>query len=80
MTDYEFRLMNAIAVSDYNSGNGTIPTTTDESTTWLDYRGFAYEMKVSVDTVKGIMTSLIKSNLFWFTLDKMEPLNLPNLV
>jgi len=63
LTENEKSLLNIIATSEFNSLNGNIPRTPEESATWLFMDDLADESGLTVNQVKGVLGSMVKKNL-----------------
>lgn len=60
MTEYEFKVMNAIAHSEYTPINGATPEDSGDCSTWLWPSDIAKEVSLTVNQVKGVLSSLVK--------------------
>lgn len=66
LTDLQFRLMDLLAHSEYNSSNGDTPTTHTDVNTWFWADELAGEMGISRKAVGGVISSLIQLGFVGF--------------
>ena len=63
LTQWEKSVLNCIATSEWNSLNGSIPRTTEESSTWLFTDELAKDNGLTENQVKGVLGSLVKKEI-----------------
>ncbi len=63
LTEKESSVLNCIATSEYNQLNGSIPTTVEESATYLWVDELANEAGLTMNQVKGVLGSLVKKEM-----------------
>lgn len=74
LTDFEKKVLKAIACSEYNQLNGDIPTTVEESATWLYVDDIADEVELTCNQVKGVVGSLIQKEMIAIDYDENDSL------
>jgi hypothetical protein len=60
LTSKEKTVLNLIATDELNSLNGGVPRTPEESATWVFTDQLSVDSGFSVNTVKGVLGSLVK--------------------
>jgi len=63
LTEYEKNVLTIIATSEFNTLNGSIPRTVEESATWMWTADIAAEAGLTVNQTKGVLGSLVKKNM-----------------
>lgn len=72
LTQLEKSVLNCIATSEFNSLNGSIPRTTEESSTWLFTDELAKDNGITVNQVKGVLGSLVKKEIIMTDYDEVD--------
>jgi len=63
MTEYEKSILNLIGTDEMNQNNGSLPRTVEESATWVFTDQLADDSGLTVNQVKGVLSSLVKKGL-----------------
>ena len=71
LTEKESSVLNTIATSEFNQLNGSIPRTTEESNTWLWVDELAEDNGLTMNQVKGVLSSLVKKEMIG--IDNSDP-------
>jgi DNA-binding MarR family transcriptional regulator len=63
LTDYEGKVLNAIAYHEMNPSNGMRPETASDVGTWGWTDDFAADAGITIPQAKGVLSSLVKKGL-----------------
>ena len=74
MTNLENSVLSQIATSEYNSLNGEIPSTPEESITYLWVDEIADALNLTMPQVKGVLSNLVKKGIIAITEDSEDNL------
>ena len=72
LTELENKTMNAIAYNDYTSLNGGEPNKADDTLTWHWPDEFAQDVEISVNQIKGVLSSLVQKELIHIELSPSD--------